>query len=83
MADLATQIEQAANDPASHSVDGETVVARSVGDLIQADQYLAAKSAASKRRRGIRFSKLVNPGALSDAGGTLGGTSDFGTPGGW
>jgi len=81
--DLSGTIETAAGRPQAASVDGLTVTGRSVLELIQADQYLAAKAAASKRRRGIRFSKAVNPGALSDAGGTLGGTSDFGTPGGW
>lgn len=68
MADLSSQIEQAANDPANVSVDGLSVGAKPIGDLIRADQYLAAKTAAASRRRGIRFSKLINPGALSESG---------------
>jgi hypothetical protein len=80
MADLSEQIEQAGSDPATVSVDGLSVGAKPIGELIKADQYLAAKSAAANRRRGIRFSKIVNPGALSDQGGAITAGS-FNTPG--
>jgi hypothetical protein len=50
-------------------------------NLIKATQpVLDAKSAAANRRRGIRFSKIVNPGALSDQGGAITAGS-FNTPG--
>lgn len=69
--DLAGTIATAAASPAAASVDGQSVSARPVGDLITADQYLAAKEAAQKRRRGVRFSKLVPPGPLPDDGRAL------------
>lgn len=68
MADLSEQIEQAANDPASVSVDGLSAAAKPIGEIIKADQYLSAKNAAASRRRGIRFSKIINPGAHSESG---------------
>jgi hypothetical protein len=82
LADLSDTIETLAEGKiASSTIDGNSATAQPIAGLIQADQYLAAKTAASKRRRGIRFSKIINPGALSDAGGTLGGTCSY--PGGW
>jgi hypothetical protein len=45
--DLSDQIEQAANDPAAASVDGQSVTATPIPDLIAADKYLAAKEAAA------------------------------------
>jgi hypothetical protein len=63
MADLSSDIEQAATGPKSHMVDGEMAVARSIDELIKADRYLAAKAAAAKGRGGIKFSKLVPGGA--------------------
>lgn len=63
MADLSSDIELAAQGPKSHSVDGETAVARDIDDLIKADKYLAAKTAAANGRGGLRFSKFVPGGA--------------------
>ena len=79
--DLTTAIQQAAGDPSAVTSDGISVTARPVADLIAADQYLAGKVAAKQRRRGITFTKLVTPGAVSDNGMSLGGTTDFGTGG--
>ena len=59
--DLSSQITQAAGDPASAAVDGQTVQSRPIADLIAADQYLAQKQAASLRHRGLRFTRLVGP----------------------
>ncbi|MBY0515100.1 MAG: hypothetical protein K2P78_14500 [Gemmataceae bacterium] len=83
MADLSPQIEQAGSDPASVSVDGLTVAAKPVDQLIKADQYLAAKSAASGRRRGLRFSKVINPGTVSDGNTDVAGGGSFNTVGGY
>lgn len=63
MADLASEIEEAAAGPKSVTVDGETTIARSIDELIQADKYLAAKTAAAQGRGGLRFSKFVPGGA--------------------
>ena len=81
--DLTTSIQQAATDPAAVTSDGISVTARSVAELIAADQYLAAKANAGKRRRGITFTKLITPGALSDGGQSLGGPPSFSSPGGF
>lgn len=63
MADLSDEIEAAAQGPKSHSVDGESAVARDIDDLIKADRYLAAKAAAGNPMRGLRFAKIVPGGA--------------------
>lgn len=63
MADLSAQIETAATGPSMVTVDGETVKARSIDEMIKADRYLAAKTAAANRKTGIRFAKIVAGGA--------------------
>lgn len=81
--DLTPTITQAASDPQSAAVDGQSATARPMGDLIAADQYLAQKSAAAVgKRRGIRFSKLLPSGPVSDQGGTQGPGTFAGGPGG-
>ncbi len=77
MADLSDQIEQAAADPASVSVDGQSVSARPIPEQIAADQYLAGKAAARKRRRGLSFTQLTTPGAMPDGGRAADGTGGF------
>ena len=55
-------IENAAG-PASVSVSGQTVTAKSADDLIKSANYLAAQAAANNRAHfGLRFTKLVPPG---------------------
>lgn len=66
--DIETQIDQALADPASVSAQGQSVTARSAADQIALLQFGAAAAASSNRRRGLRYSKCTNPGALSDAG---------------
>jgi hypothetical protein len=68
--DLSDQIEQAASDPQSAAVDGQSATARPMGDLIAADQYLAAKAGMARRRRGVRFTKILASGPVSDQGQT-------------
>jgi hypothetical protein len=63
MADLDETIESVARGPKSVSVDGTKVDAQSIDDLVKADQHLAGKIAIEKPNRGIRFNKLVPPGA--------------------
>lgn len=64
MADLQQTIQDAATSPASVTQDGGTTVARPIADLIAADQYLAGKTAATKPRRGLRYSRVQKPGAI-------------------
>ena len=62
--DLSAEIEAAAEGPKKISVDGLNVEAQPVKDVIEADRYLASKSAAGKRKRGLNISKLSPPGTV-------------------
>jgi len=68
MADLSADIEDAATGPALVTIEGETVKARSIDELIKADRYLAAKAAAAAGGPGVRFMKIVSGGANSSRG---------------
>jgi hypothetical protein len=63
MPDLSEQIESNAEGPKQVTADGLTVQQHSIPDQIAADQYLSAKSAATKKHRGLRFTRLLPPGA--------------------
>lgn len=58
-------IEAAAADPKKATVDGTTVEAHSLKDLVEAAKFLnsAGSTAVSRPNRGIRITKLVPPGA--------------------
>lgn len=55
-------IETAAAEPATATVDGQTVNNRSIGDLIAADRYAAQKRAAASGKLGIGIGRL-RPGS--------------------
>lgn len=61
--DLGDTIADAASTPSSASSDGQSVSARPLADIVEADRYLRSKEAASKPGRGLRFTKLRPPGA--------------------
>jgi hypothetical protein len=61
--DLDETIEQNAKGPAKASGDAGSVEQHPLPDQIEADRYLASKDAAQKPQRGLRFNKLVPPGA--------------------
>jgi hypothetical protein len=61
--DLEDTIRQNAEGPAKASNDAGSVEQHSLRDQIEADRYLASKEATRKKGRGLRFSKLVPPGA--------------------
>lgn len=63
MPDLSDDIATQAVEPISSTADGHSSTGRSIADLIAADQYLAGKAAAAKRRRGMMFSVFRTPGA--------------------
>ncbi len=44
--------------------DAAEVESRPIGDLIKARQYLSSGSAGSRPRRGLRFTKMIPPGAV-------------------
>lgn len=62
--DLSSEIQAAAQEPKSVTADGVKVDQQSIGDMIEADRYLAGKNAANRTAsRGLRFNKLSPPGA--------------------
>ena len=64
MADeLNDTIRQNAQGPATASGDAGSVEQHKLSEQIEADKYLASKEAAKSKRRGLRFNKIVPPGA--------------------
>ena len=61
--DLKDKIKQNAEGPKRARGDFGEVEQHDLADQIEADRYLAAKKAAKAKRVGLRFSKLVPPGA--------------------
>lgn len=66
MATEAETITTAIADPSSASSDGQSVTARSASDLILLLNRAATLSSITRRRRGIRQTQMINPGALPD-----------------
>jgi len=60
---LQETIRESANAPAKASGDAGSVEQHKLTEQIAADKYLAAKEAVTKKKRGLRFNKLVPPGA--------------------
>lgn len=77
MPTAAETIVTAISDPASASADGQSVTARSANDIIALLNYSATLSTIGNRRRGIRYTKLTNPGALEDTPPALGPGTPF------
>lgn len=64
MADeLDDTILENAKGPAKAAGDAGSVEQHPLPDQIEADRYLASKDAAASKKRGLRFNKLVPPGA--------------------
>lgn len=62
MTDLSTDIATAATTPKSVQNGDQKVESRPLSELIEADKYLAGKSAVAAAPR-VVFNKLVPPGA--------------------
>ncbi len=62
MTDLSADIATAATSPKSVQNGDQKVESRPVAELIEADKYLAAKTALATAPR-VLFNKLVPPGA--------------------
>jgi hypothetical protein len=64
---VANELEQAIRDnasqPAKAAVDGQSVEQHPLPDQIEADRYLASKEAVRKPGLGVKFAKIVPPGA--------------------
>ena len=60
--DLASKIDTVAQGPKRVRTDAGEVESQSLADMIEADKYLAARSATASSNRGLRFNKLIPPG---------------------
>ncbi len=61
--DLDQTIRDNAAGPAKVTGDAGSVEQHPLPEQIEADRYLASKQAAKSKRRGLKFNKLVPPGA--------------------
>ena len=61
--DLTTAISDNAAGPAKATGDSGSVEQHKLPDQIAADRYLASKTAAKGKRRGLVFNQFVPPGA--------------------
>ena len=61
--DLEQSIRENAQQLAKTSVDSVNVEQHSLADQIEADRYLASKQATRSKRLGLRFTKVIPPGA--------------------
>jgi hypothetical protein len=59
MADLTSDIEDAAQQPRSVSVDGQNVQATPVADMIDANEYSKKQTAKAQNHLGMLFRKLI------------------------
>ncbi len=60
---LENAIRENAQGPAKATGDAGSVEQHKLSEQIAADKYLASKEAAKSKCRGLRFNKLVPPGA--------------------
>lgn len=61
--EITDSIVSNAQGPAKAAGDAGSVEQHKLTEQIEADRYLAAKDAAKRKDRGLRFSKFVPPGA--------------------
>ena len=61
--DLNDKIRENAEGPAKAAGDAGSIEQHKLTDQIEADKYLASKAATQSKSRGLRFNKLVPPGA--------------------
>lgn len=64
--ELSDKIAETASGPRRVRTDAGEVESHDLGQMIEADKYLAAKNAmnsGNSSRRGLRFNKLIPPGA--------------------
>ena len=61
--DLKDTIRENAEGPAKAAGDAGSVEQHKLADQIAADRYLCSKEAAKSKKRGLKFNKLIPPGA--------------------
>jgi len=62
--ELRDKIAETATGPKRVRTDAGEVEAQDVASIIEADKYLSAKAAVQSKSRGLRFNKLLPPGAF-------------------
>lgn len=62
--ELDDTIRQNAQGPAKAAGDAGSVEQHKLTDQIEADRYLASKTAAKSKSRGLAFNKFVPPGTV-------------------
>ena len=62
MTDLSDAIKENAQGPARAAGDEGSFASHPLPDQIAADQYLAGKTAVTRKHRGLRFQKISPPG---------------------
>lgn len=61
--EIEEQIRENAAGPAKATGDAGSVEQHKLTEQIEADRYLASKSAMNTKNRGLRFNRIVPPGA--------------------
>ena len=61
--DVQDKIRENASGPAKAAGDAGSFEQHKLTEQIEADRYLRSKEAAKSKNRGLRFNKLVPPGA--------------------
>jgi len=61
--DLSDQVETAAGQPKSVSVDGRTVVGRDVEEIVKADKHVKSRDVVKRAFPGLAFGQINPPGA--------------------
>lgn len=56
-------IDTAAAAPKKATIDGNTVEQHPILERVEAERYVKSKTAATKKNLGLRFRKMVSPGA--------------------
>lgn len=64
MTDLSDAIEELAAAPKQTAVDGQSVTEHSLAELLEADRYLAEKTARSRSALPLRIQQLKPPGSV-------------------
>lgn len=64
MSDISDAIAANAAGPKKVVSDGVSVEQHPIQDQIAADKYVEGQTAASRKHRGIRFTKLISPGPM-------------------
>lgn len=62
--DLVNAIVENASGPAKATGDSGTIEQHNPKDLIEVDRYQRSVTAATTKKRGIRFSKIIPPGTV-------------------